>query len=423
MGVFFAVLAAVLVLTSAQAQAGWTNGQAATVVLGQSTFTTSTQATTQNGMSGPTSVCVDKTTGKVFVADYRNHRVLRFTSADAAVNGSNAEAVFGQDDFTTNTNGRTQAKLFYPMACAITDAGDLWISDSYNGRVLLYQGAASKPTTGAAADKVLGQADYTSYSSTVDQATLYSQVYGVAVTADGSTLWASCTNQNRVLRWDNPASKNNGAAADGVLGQATFTTNASGTTATTLNYPLGLALDASGNLFVSDQNNSRVLRFDSAAAKGNGAAADGVLGAADFITAGSAAVTASTFSVAYGLSIASDGKLYLSSLTQNRVLIFNSPASKANGADADNVLGQTTFTTNALATSATGLCGPLGLGFNPLTGLFYVGDYSNNRIVGYYNSEIGGSSPVPSQTPWQLALFAGLFLILGLGLALQSSRR
>jgi sugar lactone lactonase YvrE len=304
------------------------------------------------------------------------------------------------------------------MACAITDAGDLWISDSDNGRVLLYQGAASKPTTGAAADKVLGQADYTSYSSTVDQATLYSLVYGVAVTADGSTLWASCTNQNRVLRWDNPASKNNGAAADGVLGQATFTTSPSGTTATTMNYPTGLALDANGNLFVSDMNNSRVLRFDNAAAKSDGGAADGVLGAADFTTAGSGLVTASTFSSAYGLSIASDGKLYLSSY-RHRVLIFNSPASKANGADADNVLGQTTFSTSAPATSATGLYRALGLGFNPLTGLIYVGDYGNNRVVAYSS----GSSPVSAQTPWQLALFAGLFLVLGLGLALQSSRR
>ncbi len=68
--------------------------------------------------------------------------------------------------------------------------------------------------------------------------------------------------------------------ADGVLGQANFSTaaNPNPPDATSMNQPFGVAVDANGTLWVSDSWNYRVLRFDNAAAKANGAAADGVLG-------------------------------------------------------------------------------------------------------------------------------------------------
>ena len=43
---------------------------------------------------------VDPTTGKVFVADQTNNRVLRFASALVLANGAPAEAVLGQANFT-----------------------------------------------------------------------------------------------------------------------------------------------------------------------------------------------------------------------------------------------------------------------------------------------------------------------------------
>ncbi len=50
------------------AQAAWTNGQAATVVLGAADFTTpGGGAASASQFTGPTDICTDATSGKVFV--------------------------------------------------------------------------------------------------------------------------------------------------------------------------------------------------------------------------------------------------------------------------------------------------------------------------------------------------------------------
>jgi len=77
-------------------------------------------------------------------------------------------------------------------------------------------------------------------------------------------LWVADFFNNRVLRFDGAADKANGANADGVLGQPNFTSNGAATTASGMNSPGGLAIDTAGHLWVADNLNSRVLRFDGA---------------------------------------------------------------------------------------------------------------------------------------------------------------
>src|SRR5688572_15040915 len=69
----FALFAA-LVSTAA----AFDNGQKASLALGQTTFTTNdAPAASANTMNTPAGVAVDPTSGKVFVADTNNNRVLR----------------------------------------------------------------------------------------------------------------------------------------------------------------------------------------------------------------------------------------------------------------------------------------------------------------------------------------------------------
>ena len=83
--------------------AQFVNGPAAEGVLGQLDYITATAGTAVNKFNGPNGVFYDNRTGKVWVADRGNHRVLRFSSANAYINGSDAELVIGQPDFVTNT--------------------------------------------------------------------------------------------------------------------------------------------------------------------------------------------------------------------------------------------------------------------------------------------------------------------------------
>src|SRR5215217_3815641 len=70
--------------------AAFTNGQAASLVLGQPDFTSMDPNTTASGMDRPWGVAVDPTSGAVFVTDRGNSRVLRFASGTALVSGAAA---------------------------------------------------------------------------------------------------------------------------------------------------------------------------------------------------------------------------------------------------------------------------------------------------------------------------------------------
>ncbi|MBI5933760.1 MAG: NHL repeat-containing protein [Chloroflexi bacterium] len=351
------------------------NGQPAHLVLGQPNFTSKTQGTSATAMFAPGGVAVDPTTGKVFVGDSMNYRILRFASLGALSNGAAAEAVLCQPDFVSQTSSLTACD---PNGLSIDSAGRLWVADTTSNRVLRFDNASSK-SNGAAPDRVLGQPDFSTGTPGATASKL-NQPMGVFADSNGR-LWVTDLSNNRVLRFDNAASKANGAAADGVLGQADFTSAGSGTKSIRMKLPFMAFLDSAGRLWVADGYNCRVLRFDNAAAKANGAAADGVLGQPDFTTGGPS-LTQSTFSVVESVTVDnSTGTLYVSD-SNNRVMVFNNAAGKANGANADYVLGQPDFTSNnPFNLSASGMYDPRHLFFDPKEKVLWVADRFNNRII------------------------------------------
>lgn len=368
------------------------DGQAATLVLGQPDFTSNTFTTTQTGMHGPTGIAVDPTSGKIFVADCDNNRILRFASAGTVTNGAAAEAVLGQPDFTSNTANTTRNGMSCPDQISIDSTGRLWVADFYNSRVLRFDTAASK-ANGADADGVLGQPDFTTSDN---GATQNGMNFPDGVFADsGGRVWVGDSGNNRVLRFDNAAAKADGANADGVLGQPDFTSGTSATTQTGMFIPVGVSVDSSGRLWVVESSNHRVLRFDNAAAKANGASADGVLGQQDF-TSNALATTQSGMQYPTGVAMDETGRLYVSEgQFNNRILVFENAATLANGADASNVLGQSDFTTgtpNTGGISAATLSYPYQLFYDPAAKVLWVAEYFNHRVLMYGTLDITSPS-------------------------------
>ena len=346
---------------------------AATYVIGQTGFNLNGSATTATGLSGPTDVTVDPATGKVFVAD--NNRVLRYPSTAALMNGAAAEAVLGQPGFTTNTSGTSSTTLSIAHSLAISSSGSLWVADEHNNRILRFDNAATI-ASGAAANGVLGQAGFTTNAAATGSTGMN---FPASVALSGTTLWVSEYSNNRILRFDNAASLANGAAASGVLGQSGFTTNASATTATSLNGPFQLYASPSGGLWVADVNNSRVLLYNNAASKANGGSADLVLGQTTF-TAATFGTTANLFRGPFGVAGDGLGSIYVADPNNNRIMIFNNAASLANGAPADYVLGQSSFTASGSGNAANQLNTPH---FIFVGASLLVADYANNRVLNY----------------------------------------
>jgi sugar lactone lactonase YvrE len=291
--------------------------------------------------------------------------------------------VLGQLNFTNgsaNQGGSAAANtLSNPADIFVDGGGRLWVADTGNNRVLRFD-LASLLTNDAPASRVFGQPDFVTVTPNVTQAKM-SGPSGVFVDAV-SALWVADTANNRVLRFDNIVLASNGANASGVLGQLTFITAATGTTALGMNSPTSVTVNSAGALWVADNANNRVLRFDAAAGKLDGAAADRVLGQPDFTTVATG-LSATAMSAPYGVFIDnSTGNLWVGDYANRRVLRFSTAATLSSGAAATLVLGQPDFTSNTLVTTVQGGGGIRHIADGP-AGSLLVADFDNNRVLRY----------------------------------------
>jgi sugar lactone lactonase YvrE len=356
--------------------AQYTNGQSADLVLGQPDFTSTTDLVAADRMTFPYGLAINPISGKVYVSDGGNNRVVRFPAEP--VNSMNAEAVLGQTDFVSTANDVTDSKFNYSSGVSIDSAGNLWVADYYNARVLKFSAVDSK-SNGAAANTVIGQPNFTTNTQLCTDSRI-GRMEGIHIDHNG-TLWITDFTNNRVLWFNNAATLSNGAPANGVLGQNNFTNFNSGTSATAFNYPSGVFADQDGFVWVTDYHNNRVLRFDNAQSLTNGASASAVLGQANF-TSNLVATSASGFNGPYRSAVDKMGTLWVAEYSSNRILGFFNAADKSNGAAADIVLGQVNFTDSLCGASETKICGPIDVAIDD-NGRVYVTDYNNSRIIRY----------------------------------------
>jgi RHS repeat-associated protein len=215
-----------------------TNGENAVNVLGQANFTTGTGATSQTRLKNPAAAGLDGSRGWLFVGDYANNRVMVFdvntiTDGEAAIN------VLGQTSWTTSTAATTQSGMRNP--CGVSSAGAsgrLYVADASNHRVLVFD--ASTLTNGENAINVLGQSTFTTSTSATTQ-TGMKNPRGVAIDVAGNHLFVADSDNHRVTVFD-VSSITNGEAAVAVLGQVNFTSGAAATAQNRMSSPAGLAL-------------------------------------------------------------------------------------------------------------------------------------------------------------------------------------
>jgi sugar lactone lactonase YvrE len=375
-------------------RAQYTNGQDASTIIGLPSFTTSapapvpTPTPTQSNLTNPQDVAIDNTTGKLFIADTNHHRVLRFSSAATFANGAAAEAVLGQPDFVTSVAGTDDSTMNLPAGVFVDSSGNLWVSDTGNNRVLLFQNGATIDSA-SPADGELGQPDFDTGTPIVSSTGMNSP-WGLVVDSAGN-LYVADRAANRILRFSNaanaalaaPANGGAGSSATGIFGQSNFLNSTGDVGQASLNAPSGVAVDASGNLWVSDTANNRVLRFSNAATAPNGASASLVVGQVDYLS-NSAGITQSTFNLTSGLTFDTLGRLYVSDFNNNRVLVFEPTSLTTNGPLASFVLGQSDFSSSAGAppTTQSSLTNPFGLTFTS-NNYLWVADSNGARALSF----------------------------------------
>ncbi|MEO7649015.1 MAG: hypothetical protein ABIZ80_00980, partial [Bryobacteraceae bacterium] len=317
-------------------------GDPADFVVGQPGFNTAfanvdtrgSASPSPTSLSSPRGIGLDGA-GNLYVADGENNRVLRFPRPVDQTGRITPDLVIGQADFVSATSAAVNAStLRSPSGLAIGPEGNLFISDSGNNRVLEF------PRDGRTAIRVYGQPGFTSGSapSSVSAQTL---TVPRGLYADGaSTLYVADSGANRVLIFPNTGSApSTGASASIVIGQNQFDQLTAGGGATRFNGPADVALDSSGNIYVSDNGNNRVLIFPSLLFLPlTGAAAAGVVGQRDL--GGSAQnwntqdglATPEGLSLPFGLYVDRRDTLYVGDTGNNRVVQFLRPLTVANAA-------------------------------------------------------------------------------------------
>lgn len=189
----------------------------------------------------PEGVAIDPTTDALFIADYTNGAVYRYPPIYALTSTSTPLATF-----TGGLNG--------PIGISLDRSGRLYAADSFNHRVVFWNDATTS-TSKSSIDGYFG----THLFPTVSATSMY-YCNGVYVDPVLDRLWVSDTVDRRVLRFDNVTGKPNGAPADGVLGQPSFTVSTIALDASHIHTPYAVILDGNGGLYVTDYEYNRVVR-------------------------------------------------------------------------------------------------------------------------------------------------------------------
>ncbi|MCB0403193.1 MAG: NHL repeat-containing protein [Bdellovibrionales bacterium] len=252
----------------------------------------------------------------------------------------------------------------------------LFVSDAGNHRVLVWD---SLPTTFAQpADRVIGQSSFTGTSANQGGSTNQNTLYNPSgLWATASHLYVSDTGNNRLLYYALPVAATN-ANATAVLGQTTFTANGSGTSGLEMDNPRSVAVGG-GNLYVSELSNNRVLVFGSETpSTGTGAAH--VLGNAAFAS-GVYGTSSTRFSNLRGLFFLGS-RLFLADTDNCRIVMWSTLPNYDNDIAVDAVLGQPDFvtgTSNSGNVAANNFFNPVHVSTN---GTYtFVSDSTDSRVL------------------------------------------
>ncbi len=397
----------------------FTNAQSAALVLGQHDFTSYDPATSASGLNNPTDIVFDST-GNMWVTEFTNDRVLEFKQPFNT--GMKASLVIGQKDFTSATPSVTRAGLGEgcgnfgpcgPNSAAFDSSGNLWVADFGASRILEYVPPFS---SGMNASLVIGQKDFNTggssmhgIPSSVRQASRDRLFSPTAIAFDQSgNLWVLDMDNNRVLEFKLPFS--NGMNAAVVLGQANFTGAQASSRLNGLACQFGyVATDVNGDVWVGDDQNNRIVEFKPPFS--NGMNASLVLDKSN-LAIDAKPLPWNSGNLGWLISFDAKGNLWASS--NDRLLVFKPPFTAGVRSFPALEIGQPNLTSTVFSGGQNGFGSsggaPSGMGFDS-AGDLWVADSSNNRVLEFLAGPAAQSAPVNGQSPLWLGSYQFLMIL------------
>jgi serine/threonine-protein kinase len=260
------------------------------------TFAGSTTAGSANGtaaaaqFNGPAGVAFD-TAGNLYVADAANNEIRMITPAGVVT-------TFAGSITPGDSDGTGGAASFHsPEGVAVDSSGNVYVADTDNNEIRKI--TPTGVVTTFAGSTVAGHADGTGGAASFTLPT------GLAIDAAGDLYVADSGNNE--IRMITPA------GVVSTLAGSTTAGNADGTgSAASFNQPAGVAVDASGNVFVADFGNNEIREVTPSGVVTT-VAGSGAQGHAD------GTGTAASFYSPTGVAVDSSGNIYVADTNNNEI--------------------------------------------------------------------------------------------------------
>jgi len=279
------------------------DGKISTVAgTGSSSFGGDSGAATSAQVNGPMGVAFDSA-GNLYIADTDNHRIRKINASDGKISTVAGSSSGG---FSGDNGAATSAKLNRPAAVTVDSAGNLYIADTENHRIRKVNASDGKISTVAGT----GSGDFGGDNGAATSAKL-NYPSGVSFDSAGNIYIADKEN-HRIRKLnvsDGKISTVAGTSSSGFSGDTGAATSAK------LFKPAGILVDGSGNLYIGDTENHRVRKVYASTGKIYTVAGNGT---SDF-GGDNGAATSAKLKKPVGVSLDAFGNLYIADSENNRV--------------------------------------------------------------------------------------------------------
>jgi uncharacterized repeat protein (TIGR03803 family) len=312
---------------------------------------------TSASLMNPRGVALDAA-GNIYIADCANQRIRKVTAASGIITTIAGNGTAG---YSGDGSPATSAGLLSPFAVAVDTAGNIYIADKDNYRIRKV-GASNGIITTLAGNGI------PVYSGDGSSATLAGLCFptGVAVDISGNTYIAEYSSQ-RIRKV---------TAASGIIstlaGNGTTTWSGDGGAAESsgLNMPYGVTLDASGNLYIADQSNQRIRKVSVSTGIITTVAGNGTAG---YSGDGGAATSAGLYNPS-GVAIDASGNIYIADKDNSRIRKVTASNGIITTVAGNGSMG---FSGDGSAATSAGLYNPFGIAVDASGNIFIADIYNN----------------------------------------------
>ena len=324
----------------------------------------------------PSDIAVDGS-GNLYIADLNNHRIRKVDTSGVitTVAGNGVVDVNGNSGFSGDGGAATAAQLNFPSDIAVDGSGNLYIADSGNHRIRKVD--TSGVITTVAGNGVVDANGNSGFSGDGGVATAAQLDFPSGIALDGSGNLYIADSGNHSIRKINAAGIIKTVAGKGLIDAIRSIGINIDLTVIQLNFPRGIALGGAGNLYIADAGFNRIRKIDTA-----GMITTVAGNKVTILTSGDGGLaTAAQLYNPQGIAIDGAGNLYIADTWNYRIrkVYTSGVITTVAGNGVGDVNGNSSFSGDGGLATAAQLNNPQGIAVD-VAGNLYIADTWNHRI-------------------------------------------